>query len=425
MHFRLVVAASIVALGCGGSQAKDPLATDDPAPVAPSARAKVAANGWVSLGGADAALISEFRTAEYERQWGLGAIRAAEAYALLKKNGLAVGGAGAVVAVSDAGIDFAHPELVGAKHSAGHTAIAGARDGSGYTDAHGTHIAGTIAARRDALGMHGVAFASKLVAFSENRVVDIAAADKAGVHVVNMSWAGGVCNNEHATTATKIATACDAANRDNVQVGAAIAEDDLDLVNDRDMAVFRNVLGAAAAGGVIMVASLAQGAEERHGYPVGFASEPALSGLLVAVGALDNKLAPVSMGCGKSPEAVVERCLLRRECGCCPRRRASSTRAASARWTNANTIRGAVPPTRCLMLSARWQCCAGHGPKRPRACWSRRCSPGPGRCTRPAKRATSPAGCLAADVSIWWEPSIILDELWARHSDLDRNLHAC
>jgi len=308
----LFVAALLLCTACGGTAKPDPLAGGgDDQPEGRATSQPKRAHGWQSLTSSDATRIDRYRTKEYKRQWALEAIRTAEAYALLEKNGLAVAGLGSVVAVSDAGIDFSHGDLVGAKHAKGHTPIAGMTDGSGYTDAHGTHIAGTIAGRRDSLGMHGVAFDAKIVAFSERRVIDIAAAKKAGVHVVSISWAGGVCNNEHASTATRVATACDVANSDDgLKLGAPIAGNKLDLVNDKDMAVFRNVLRAAASNGVVLVASLAQGAEERHGFPVGFATDTQLAGKMIAVGAVDRKGRLISMGCGKSPEAVTEHCLV-------------------------------------------------------------------------------------------------------------------
>ncbi|MBW4720845.1 S8 family peptidase [Saccharothrix obliqua] len=94
------------------------------------------------------------RTAE---QWDMNLIRAAEAHAISK------GSRDVVVGVLDSGIDPAHPDLVGALDpdlSAGCTS--GVADPSPTawaptTSAHGTHVAGTIAAADDGAGVTGVA----------------------------------------------------------------------------------------------------------------------------------------------------------------------------------------------------------------------------------------------------------------------------
>jgi len=120
-----------------------------------------------ALPAAQAASVQDWKTMEYRRQPGLKMIRAAEAYAL------GYTGKGVTVGYLDTGIAASHPELS--------SAIAGGFDfnagtpyapGSGIDQdpdaakdgGHGSHVAGIIAARRDGVGMHGVAFNSKLVA---------------------------------------------------------------------------------------------------------------------------------------------------------------------------------------------------------------------------------------------------------------------
>ncbi|MBY8851738.1 S8 family serine peptidase, partial [Saccharothrix sp. MB29] len=94
------------------------------------------------------------RTAE---QWDMDLIRAAEAHAV------STGSRDVVVGVLDSGIDPAHPDLVGAldpELSAGcTTGVADPAQAawSPTTSAHGTHVAGTIAAADDGLGTTGVA----------------------------------------------------------------------------------------------------------------------------------------------------------------------------------------------------------------------------------------------------------------------------
>ncbi|MDP9938760.1 S8 family peptidase [Ectopseudomonas alcaliphila] len=92
----------------------------------------------------------QFRTAEFQRTWGLSSIRAEHAYAR------GATGAGVTVAVVDTGVDIDHPELSGRIAPGGEWV----RDGGPRMtdgDGHGTHVAGTIAAARDGQGMHGVA----------------------------------------------------------------------------------------------------------------------------------------------------------------------------------------------------------------------------------------------------------------------------
>lgn len=92
----------------------------------------------------------QFRTAEFQRSWGLSSIRAEHAYAR------GATGAGVTVAVVDTGVDIDHPEL-SERIAPGGDLV---RDnGSRMTDGdgHGTHVAGTIAASRNESGMHGVA----------------------------------------------------------------------------------------------------------------------------------------------------------------------------------------------------------------------------------------------------------------------------
>jgi subtilisin family serine protease len=80
--------------------------------------------------------------------WGLPAIRAPQAWTTVK-------GAGATVAVVDTGVDLSHPDLsdrlVAGWDYVGRDAVP--QDGNG----HGTHVAGTIAASENTVGVVGVA----------------------------------------------------------------------------------------------------------------------------------------------------------------------------------------------------------------------------------------------------------------------------
>lgn len=90
-----------------------------------------------------------WRTSEYQAQWGLDSIGAAEAYAL------GLDGSGVKVGVVDSEIDVTHPEFAGR--------IGGQYDYVGHPPnlvefaGHGTAVASVVAANRDGVGMHGVA----------------------------------------------------------------------------------------------------------------------------------------------------------------------------------------------------------------------------------------------------------------------------
>ena len=109
--------------------------------------------------GADEA---EFKTPEFNAQWGLNYINAAKAYAL------GFTGEGVVITVIDSGINPNHPELFGKISSQSYDFI---NNTSVMTDpypvpnGHGTGVASVIAANKDELNTHGVAFNSTILAF--------------------------------------------------------------------------------------------------------------------------------------------------------------------------------------------------------------------------------------------------------------------
>jgi subtilisin family serine protease len=137
-------------------------------------------------------------TTGQKRPWGIDAIQAPAVWPNTK-------GAGILVGVVDSGIQPNHPDL--------QINILGGEnfvpDRSGVVDAtrwaddngHGTHVAGTIAALDNGIGVVGVAPEARLFAAKvlDNRangyasaVADgIAACTAKGVHVINMSLGGG------------------------------------------------------------------------------------------------------------------------------------------------------------------------------------------------------------------------------------------
>ncbi|MCJ2122822.1 S8 family peptidase, partial [Methylobacterium sp. J-077] len=135
-----------------------------------------------SLAGTDPAT---WRTPEYQADWGLEAMHAADAYAA------GYTGLGVTVGVVDSGFYSAHPEFADGRvkpititgtfgsngfyfmdqfgnpidrsprptlFSSGQSYSVPGTYNPAYNDPHGTHVTGTIGAARDGVGMHGVAF---------------------------------------------------------------------------------------------------------------------------------------------------------------------------------------------------------------------------------------------------------------------------
>ena len=88
--------------------------------------------------------------ADFGRQWGLGAINAADAYAHLElaRGRAALPGAGVTVGLVDSGIDLEHPLFTG---NISEEFLLSAEDETGDEDSHGTAVASVIAA--DPLGL--------------------------------------------------------------------------------------------------------------------------------------------------------------------------------------------------------------------------------------------------------------------------------
>lgn len=105
---------------------------------------------------------SSFITPEYNANHGLPQINAADAYAL------GFSGKGILVAVVDSGIDTTHPEFAGRISQLSRNFGFDVADPAYLEDldrgSHGTHVAGTIAAARNGVGMQGVAYNAEILA---------------------------------------------------------------------------------------------------------------------------------------------------------------------------------------------------------------------------------------------------------------------
>lgn len=223
-------------------------------------------SAWtVSAGDADV-----FRTSEYQSQWGLEAINAAQAYAVLDKNSKTNAGDGIIIGVVDSGVRTDHIEIADNYHS-GANYVGGASDED--DNGHGTHVSSTAAGVKDGSGMHGVAYKSQIFAAksldadgdgSDVSVADgIAGAIAAGARVINLSLSGGSSDT------------------------------------------LKDAMKAAKAADVLSVVATGNGGSDGIGdsnplYPALYAPDPELIGFILAVGAVDSdgNIASFSNHCG-------------------------------------------------------------------------------------------------------------------------------
>lgn len=136
---RAILCAGILSLSaCGGGTTPSPSPVAPPPPPPPPP--------------------PNFNTAEYQRNWGLDGINALPAY----EAGLS--GEGIIVGVVDTGVDENHSDLVGQIHSASRDIITSRPTPTlDDPDGHGTIIAGIIAASKNDIGVHGVAFNAQVL----------------------------------------------------------------------------------------------------------------------------------------------------------------------------------------------------------------------------------------------------------------------
>ncbi|PQP04122.1 autotransporter outer membrane beta-barrel domain-containing protein [Pseudomonas frederiksbergensis] len=148
---------------------------------------------------------ASWRSAEFQRDWGLGRMQADQAYAA------GITGKGVKIGALDSGFDSSHPEFAADRYHAV-TASGSYIDGSAFSvdgtlntnnDSHGTHVTGTMGASRDGSGTHGVAFNAQIYVGNTNKNDSFlfgptpdpryfkaaynALAD-AGVRAINNSW---------------------------------------------------------------------------------------------------------------------------------------------------------------------------------------------------------------------------------------------
>ena len=205
----------------------------------------------------------DFETPEYNAQEGLGLVNAADAY----ERGLT--GKNIVVAVVDTGLDVTHPEFQGQIAPGGFDFVDGTATMSDPFG-HGTLVSGIIAAKKDDVGMHGVAFDSQVLPvriFDAGGVLSVTSAELAAA--IDLAANGAAIINNSWGTALPV---------------TAITADEISAFLPLELAAYQN----AVAGGTIIVFAAGNAAlmepSLRAGLPFHF---PELQDLWVAVVAVD------------------------------------------------------------------------------------------------------------------------------------------
>lgn len=148
---------------------------------------------------------ASWRSAEFQRDWGLARMQADQAYAA------GITGKGVKIGALDSGFDATHPEFATDRY---YPVLASGSyvDGSLFSvngtlnpnnDSHGTHVVGTMGASRDGNGMHGVAYNAQIFVGNTNKNDSFLFGPKpdpryfkaaydaladAGVRAINNSW---------------------------------------------------------------------------------------------------------------------------------------------------------------------------------------------------------------------------------------------
>lgn len=284
----LAVGAAVAAGGGGGGD-DDGDRTPELSPTlpAPETSPVVPTHETPPAGGLDPL---DFETSEYNRDYTLGMINAADRYA---DGGT---GRGTLLAVFDSGADVNHADLApNVAHSWSY--FSNSADVTDY-DGHGTHVASKIAGAKNDFGMHGVAFDAKLAIF-QNSTWDGAPVLKSGI--VN-TWADA---QRRAAGLGALAinhswVLLDAEGNERLirefnrkSLGSYLGSNSLDALQDSVEADMLTIF-AAGNGGQNEVSVLA-------GIPVLF---PEFGSHMLAVGAVDSagRIASFSNRCGIAAE---------------------------------------------------------------------------------------------------------------------------
>ena len=209
-------------------------------------------------GGGSGTTTQGFNTAEFQFNYGLGNINALAVY------GGGFSGAGQTIAIIDTGIDVDHPDLIANIAAASTDIVSGDPTFLNDVDGHGTQVAGVAAAARNGFGGHGVAFNAQILAIR---------ADAAAICIDTS------CGFDDADLAAAVDFAvAQGADVINMSLGGA-APSSAGLQTAIQNAVAAGVIFAIAAGNQAGVDPL---------NPAALASDPAVNGQIIAVGAVDQ-----------------------------------------------------------------------------------------------------------------------------------------
>ncbi len=199
-------------------------------------------------------------------------------------------GAGAVVAVIDTGIDPAHSELDANISPDSIDIVRG--NPIADEDGHGTHVAGIIAAEKNGIANHGVAYDATILAIrADTRIIDPVICGGPGACSVFL---------DADITAALDYAALRSADVINMSLGGPLP---LNATTEQAL------IDAMAAGAIVVAATGNDGATQ-PGYPAAYAGDAIVnaSGQMIAVGAVDETgaLASFSNHCG----AAIDYCLV-------------------------------------------------------------------------------------------------------------------
>jgi len=222
---------------------------------------------WVSS--ASTTDINAYKTTEYNAQWGLGTIKAAEAYALLAANSKTVAGSEVKIGIVDTGVQTNHVEIANNYSATGsHDYVNNDSDPSD-DNGHGTHVASIAAGVKNDSGMHGVAYQATILA--EKALNSSSAGSSSAV-------ASGVSN-----------AVSNGAKVINLSLGGSSGDSDL-----------QSAMTTAKDSNALVVAATGNDGASQPNYPAYYAADSGLAGYVLAVGAVDSSgtLASFSNYCG-------------------------------------------------------------------------------------------------------------------------------
>ncbi len=247
-----------------------------------------------------AAEANAYRTAEYNAQWSLEAIHAAEAYTVLAKNNKTIAGQGVEIAFTDSGIQSNNIEISANFVAADSYNYVANNNTISDVKGHGTYSASIAAAAKDGEGIHGVAYEAGIVSsYLGDNVLSVnvdstsaaisGAAAKENVRIINASWKYGSYTTYNGTPSgtnssdRKIITAINAAQSKDVLIIAATGDDADNAANGQSAGQDSSYL-----------------TKQKPQKPALLANNNDLAGYVLAVGAVsaDNIITDTSNICG-------------------------------------------------------------------------------------------------------------------------------